>query len=352
MKAMRRTLNPSIPQTAALIGLAIVGTLWTTAALAKRKWKKTKARKKYTCAPYMYDEEAVRSAIDLRIREGFQDQSLVASEVAAELFGEYPGGGTIVFPPGPDDPVGAQCVWALVVDLVDLIFTKQNIEATELDEGIAWQIRDRNDPGYPWLQPSLEVDNIPTPGMFVDMGNYEGAWDPSSGYDSLVRTSLANALVMAGKDPALATGSSSTSKRLRREMRALFHCSKFLDNLYGQTDPNKAHGPGETAQRWMVNSQGRGLNWNAVHADNLQRIGQGLAPRRQTDLQGDMPADMAGHPMLMWVPAVDLNALGGAIPTVKASEWSDGSSTTEPPPVVQNLGLDMGGVEMPGGAGC
>lgn len=349
-----REANPSIPQTAALIGLAIAGTLWATTLLAKKKWHKTKAKKRFSCAPYNYDERAVRSAIHESIKQGLDDPSLVASEVASALFGEHPGGSVISFPPGPNDPEEVQCVWVLVVDLVDLIFKNHDVTSQKMHTSSGWTVRDRSDPGYPWTQPSLEIENNPTPGMFVDMSlsNADGSWDPMTGYDALIRESLATALIMAGKNPALATGSSSTSKRLRREMRALFHCSEWLDKLYGQTDLDKAHGFDEEAQDWMLNDKGLGLNWRNVHADNLQLIAQVQAPRRTTTLEGVPFSESDVSPMLMWVPAVDLDALKQPISRVRALQWADGSSTIEPPPVVQRLGVDMGGVELPGGAGC
>jgi hypothetical protein len=347
----KRKANPSIPQTAALIGLAIVGTLWATTMLAKKKWFKTKVKKRFSCAPYDYDEAVVRASIEQSIHSGMRDPSLVASEVAAELFGEHPSGSVIAFPPGPDDPKEVQCVWALVVDLVDVIFKKQRPGGGVVPEQAVWEVRDRNDPGYPWTQPSLEIENNPTPGMFVDLNNDDGAWSPSSGYDSLVREVLATALIMAGKNPSLATGASSTSKRLRRELRELFHCSEWLDKLFGQTDVDKVYGPEEEPQDWMLNDKGRGLNWQSFHADNLQLIAQNQAPQRQTSLEGEAlgPGTSA---MLLWVPAIDIEALKEPVPRIRALKWADGTSTTEPPPVVQQLGVDMGGIELPGGAGC
>lgn len=346
---MRRIANPSVPQTAALVALAVVGTLWAVKAATKKKWKKTQAKKRLSCHPYKYDEVAVREAVEERLPLG--DPSLIAAEVASELFGNYPGGGTVTFPPAPEDPQPAQCVWALVVDAVDVAFKKHSIEPEKSTGVIGWKVRDKNDPGYPWLDPSLELNNVPTPGMFVDFNNTEATWNPAEGYESLIRMALASALRMAGGDPTLAAGSSTTSKRLRREMRYLFHCSEWDDQLFGQENTDKASGPGEVTQSWMLNKQGRGLDWTPSHADNLSRIAEGQAPLRQVALDGSPLSDDT-FAMLLWIPAVDLDALKGAVPTIKALKWPDGSSTTEPPPGVQNLGVDLNGVELPEGEIC
>jgi len=191
---------------------------------------------------------------------------------------------------------------------------------------VVWEVRHMTDPGYPWERPSLDVYNAAVPSTFIEASEGD--------YDSLVRDYLSNALMLAGMNSQLATGSSSTSKRLRREARKMLNSVKWHD-LYRYE--------GAVVDPWMLDDGGRTLDWRHVHADNLNRLAQGLAPQRTTTRDGSaiQPANDA---MLLWLPAVDQQALRGNIPTMKPSKWSDGSSTQEPPPLVKQFGIDMNGV--------
>jgi hypothetical protein len=287
-------------------------------------------------SPYSYDEIHVSQAIVDQIKQGQTDRALIAVEVCERLFRGY-----VVFPPGPDDLQSAQLIWALVTDAVEDVANQYGIadRPWQATEAVTWEVRQLGDPGYPWEQPSLDVHNSAVPSTFIEVG-FD---DAPSDYDSLIRSYLSNALVLSGGNAALATGTSSTSKRLRRETRQLFNGIEFHDKLYGQT--NVRHAGGEPH---MLNEQGRGLNWRLYHANNLERLSQGLPAKRTTTTGGrPLPAPHSGrYAMLLWLPAIDQNGLRGSNLTVRPLQWSDGSSTQEPPPIVQQLGVDMSGVDL------
>ncbi len=310
-------------------------------ARPKKKKAKTKAPTPFATdlSPYTYDEPHVRHTIINELNRGNTDRALVAVEVCEKLFRGY-----VVFPPGPEDTASAQLVWALVVDCVDDICTQHRISERPWSEGsgIRWELRQLGDPGYPWEEPSLDVDNAPIPSTFIEVGIDNGPQD----YDGLIRGLLSNALILGGSNPELANGTSSTSKRLRRETRKLFNDIDFHDKLYGQTNLRYAGG-----EPWMLNAHGRGLNWKRHHANNLERLSRGQSVKRTTSLGGrPLPAPNGGDDaMLLWLPAIDPQGLRSDVLTVRALVWSDGTSTREPPPVVQRLGVEMSGVQLSGG---
>lgn len=356
---MIRRKNPSGGAIALAAGAAVLASLALWSGLASAKTTKKAKKKEDPTAPplgcdprpYEWDEDQVRDAIDILLEDGERDKALIATEVASSIFGHHPNGNTIMFPPAPNAPPGVDCVWTLVVDLVDQVFVEQNITGIlpQPPEEFEWVIHASGDPGYPWEEPSLHADNYPTPSTFIQVKYGSEAVD---NLDSLVKAALGSALAMAGMDPSLATGTSSTSKRLRKEMRELISCGAFNDGNYGQTDPVKAGG--SSTNTYMMNVKNRGLNWLPYHADNLSRMAQGLSPKRTTSLAGNrlLGANAGNTQMLVWIPAIDLEALAGPVPVVVPLYWSDGTSTKEPPPIIQKLGVDMSGVNLPGGAGC
>lgn len=283
-------------------------------------------------APYRYDEIQTRGAVEDAIAEGNHDPALVAVEVAERLYS-----GNALFPPGPDDVPSSQVIWALVVDMVNTVFATRTPSTLKRSQkpGIVWELRNIGDPGYPWEEPSLNIDNGVIPGTFVDL-NRPGAPED---FDALIRAYVENALRTTDKNPALAQGSSTTSKRLRREARKLFNGIQWHDALYTH------HG---APQEWMLNEHGRALNWERSHSNNSERIAKGQSPKRAIDLFGEMISHEGGHAMLLWVPANDRAALDDRIPTIRPLQWKDGSSTQEPPPVIQKLGVDVNGIEVGG----
>lgn len=235
-------------------------------------------------------------------------------------------------------------------------------------QSLEWVLRTAKDPGYPWAEPVLHYENYPTPSMFVDIGDSDGAWNPASGFDSLVKAILASALAMAGNDPKIAfaqgqDANAQLGKDLRRKVReSLIVVGGFNDLNYGQTNLNYAGGndpnaPGGDPNKplsatYVLNAQKRGLNWLPRHADNIDRIQASQASKRTTTLQGKKlsPPNSGNRHMVVWAPAYDLDALGPdkAVPTIKFLTWPDGSSTLHPPPQIRALGIDMSGVQLPG----
>jgi len=247
---------------------------------------------------------------------------------------------------------------------------------------IGWVFHRADDPGYPFDAAVLHPLNVPTPGMWIDIGDAAGEWDPSKGFDSLVRVLLGSALAMAGNDPKIATAegkdpNAQIGRALRKAVRdSLIVPGETNDLLYGQTNANLAGGvdpgkpcvhgssnapcqdgirdPNSAAVTYMMNAAGRGLNWLPRHADNLARIPKRQPLMRTTTLDGRRLPNVAdGHHMLLWLPAyaLELLAPSQATPSIGYTTWPDGSSTRLPPPSVRSLGIDLSGVEIPTGQG-
>ncbi len=207
-----------------------------------------------------------------------------------------------------------------------------------------WTVIDPDADGYPWDFPVLNPANFPTPGMFVDL--HQWPLGPIPTFDVFVRSVLATALMLCGLDSSYAESSSSKARHLRQDLRSLQLESQWNDEVYGCTNenycggnhPGKLDASGEHIVDHMMGTHGRGLNFLARHADNMQRMERGYAPQRTTNLDGDcLPGTVCRWRPLLWVVAIDLNALRGGV--VRALHWNDGVPTTEPPAVVRALGI-------------
>jgi hypothetical protein len=244
---------------------------------------------------------------------------------------------------------------------------------------LGWEIKSASDPGYPWNTPVLHYDNWPTPGMFVDMGDTAGAWNPSNGFDSFITALLGSALAMAGNDPTIASAqgqdpNAALAKKLRRELRrAVLLPGSHNDVLYGQTNANYSGGvdpgkpcagagsknapcvdgvrdPNATPIRYLMNIDGRGLNFLPRHADVLNLIAEQMTLERYTSLAGERLQGINGTShMVVFAPAVNLELLGpGELdPRIEPLEYADGVSTFQAPPAVRALGINMNGVALP-----
>ncbi len=236
------------------------------------------------------------------------------------------------------------------------------------DDPYAWQVVTPDDAGYPWEFPALQNDNYPTPSTWFNASDKTGAFHPSKGFDRYIEALLGSALAMAGNDPSIATAkgqdpNASLGKKLRRQVReSIVAVGGVNDLLYGQDNLNIAGGNDPNASggdenkpyvgAWVLNAEGRGLNWLPRHADNLDLIQRAEPLKRTTSLVGrKLPSPNRGsRQMVIWAPAYDLVALGPdqVVPTIKFLQWSDGSSTADPPPRIQQLGVDLSGVDLPG----
>lgn len=229
-----------------------------------------------------------------------------------------------------------------------------------------WVVVSDQDAGYPWDFPALHFENYPTPGTWFDVGDKEGAFDPAQGFDAYVRALLGSALAMAGNDPGIASAQgkdprADLGRRLRRDVsKAVIAVGGVNDLAYGQTNLNFAGGndpnaPGGNEDQplsatYVLNQRGRGLNWLPRHGANMQRIADGLPLKRTTSLSGStLPwPDSGNRQMLLWSPAFDLDSLAASEPSIQFLQWLDGSSTIDPPPRIQELGVDLSGVSLPG----
>jgi len=314
--------------------------------------------------PYDVDMADIVAAISATIANGELDKAIVATNVATMLFGSHPGGGIASFPPGASPLPGVMCVWSVVVFVVEDEFDKRGLgdkPVPEVDKptgSLKWVTRKSSDPGYPWEEPVLQVDNWPSPGMFVNVG-VQGDWNPSQGYDSMIKAYLGTALAMAGMDVGIAEQQGGLGQSLRKQLReAVTAVGGFNDLLYGQTNenyaggnnPNKpgANNPNGGVVNYMMNDEGRGLNWLPRHKDVIPAVASGQKLDRGTRLDGAKLGGSNGgsQHMVVWLAALDLAQLQNGV--VAFLTWSDGSSTLDPPPQIRDLGVDMHGVMLPG----
>lgn len=347
----KRKRNPAGTKFVIGVGLFVLTGLLVWDSLKAPLPKKRKPLASCDPRPYDWDEDRVREEIQKFIDSGERDASLVSVGVATTLFGRYPEGGLVEFPPAPGVPASVGCVWSLVTWLVEGMLKQPNPKV-DVEENVRWDLRTVGDwDTYPWETPSRHPQNEPMPGVFVDAGGYSG--------DEIVKRVLSNAVIMAAntgidttKVQGLAHANSSRGRQLRKRFRDHITGGAFNDGLYGQTDVDKAGGNREKNINYMMNAKGRGLNWREYHADNLNRMSNGLAPKRLTNLEGDVLDPHRGDSaMLVWIPAIDLRALCDDVPKIELMKWSDGTSTKEPPPAIQQLGIDLSGIELPGGVG-
>lgn len=204
-------------------------------------------------------------------------------------------------------------------------------------------------PGYPWTFPALHAASFPTPGMFFNLTNRRGWFQHWEGFDAFVKAALGSALIMADMDPELAEANTSVMRKLRQVMRTAIVESDFNAELYACDNENYCggahpHKPGGTADvvavDHMMDRFGLGISWMPRHADNQTRIESNRPPQRTTTIQGEvLPGTRARWYALIWIPAVDLELLAKER-MLHLLEWPDGSSTQEPPPCVQKLGIE------------
>ena len=212
---------------------------------------------------------------------------------------------------------------------------------------VRWSRIDPASDGYPWDVATLHPHNFPTPGMFLDLDEV-GWFNVETGFDGLVRSALGSALAMAGADPNMAVSPTSQGRRLRQEMRktlfsrwhlSLYGCSN--ENYCGGVHPLKPGGEGRRAVvDHMMGPHHRGISWVPRHAKNRELLAQGRAAQRTTDPHGEplLGAPGSSRPLL-WVGAVDLDALAQVEPHIVLLRWQDGTSTREPPSCVRRLGV-------------
>lgn len=307
--------------------------------------------------PYEVDLAELRAIVEKAVDEGGNDKAIVATNIASDVFGTHPTGAAVSFPPAADPMLGVGCVWQLVLTIVDAVFYERGMpDAPPPTGSLQWRIRKSNDLGYPWEEPVIHPTNWPSPGMFVDMNNHDGSWKPSNGLDSMIRAWLGTALVLAGMDVGIAT--SSEGQELRKQLRAaLMTVGGYNDLLFGQTNLNYAGGndpnkPGGNPNKqksgtYVLNAQGRGLNWRPVHRNLKQAIQNGDVLKRSTNIAGEKIANSGGNrQMLVWLGALDLDELRQM--RIAFRRWSDGSSAINPPPQIMALGFDLSGVVLPG----
>jgi hypothetical protein len=166
----------------------------------------------------------------------------------------------------------------------------------------------------PWEVIQEWTRDVPTPGFMFRVQPNEG-WNMST----LAREAIKNA------------GISNTASN-RVAMQRLMECSPYNDALYNWPGAGAERGP-----------DGRGINLNATHADNMDRMMQGKPARRAITGMGAHDGTGGRLPYL-WIPLLEQ---GAPVPVV--ANWSDGRSGINPPVEILAFGLEN---VQPGIYGC
>jgi len=359
-KKMFRKFNPPPGTTPLVVGALAIG---LTAGGIYFYSRPAKAKPKKSCAPYKYSSKKVRASIEAEIDAGSRDPLSIAVVVATEHYGQHPTAGAVTFPPEPGNaPKGVSCVWDKVVALVAKIFDEKGIDpdgGEEEEGGVQFVIHDAYDEGYPWEEASLQSANYPTPGTFADVGGDQEAFKYNQGPLAVAQAALNSAIAMAaskGHDVSVAQeimGKDTAKRRdLLAQMNDLIYGSTWNDALFGREVDQAEKGTDKNLYGWVCT--GRSPLFLPQHNDVLGQLALGEAPRRAISAKGVHKSGNNYRQPAFWIPAIDLARLAGPKPAVTTDgmTWSDGSSTREPPPVVQRFGINLNGVALPGGPGC
>ena len=201
-------------------------------------------------------------------------------------------------------------------------------------------------PDYPELLEEFESDT-PRHGFFyrVQRGDTLTA---------VATEAIRDALSEAGMNPGMAAGGAPQARRLRVDMMNLIECAPWDDGILGS--PKEEIGSVDRPGSGHYAPHGRGISFNAVHADNRGRMAKGQPPRRSVVYGGHIGGEGARHDgtggrlPYLWIPRLDLQALRGTAAIVpQAGLWPNGLSGIWPPPEI----VDLGAENVPtGGWGC
>jgi hypothetical protein len=194
------------------------------------------------------------------------------------------------------------CIWHKVLELVDQI------------------IAARGFPVKPWEVIEEWTRDTPTPGFMFRV-------QPEAGLN------MANIAGKVLRNAGIPNEKNANGVFVNRyAMQRLMECSPYNDALYGFPGSGSEQGP-----------NGRGINLNATHADNMQRMMEGKPPIRtitgKTSYQGP-----GGHLPFIWIPLLEQ---GAPVPVI--ANWSDGRSGINPPVEILAFGIEN---VQPGIYGC
>lgn len=315
-------------------------------------------------SPYVWDQQAVMNSIESELAGGETDPAVIAVNVADEHFGTHPtSGNQVTFPPTGTPPPGVRCVWVRITDLVNKIIL-------ETPTGpVVFTNHGTLDPGYPWPEPTIhrgaDGKHSPVPGTFYLIGAMN-ANPMITELSGLLRNILGNAIAMANAmaagpntlDPTEAGSVNEPYKGLRMKIIE-YLLNEWNGTLFAQTNGNLAGGvdpgkggvgcddgnmrPDNAPEVLYMMCGGRGLNWCPRHANNIQRLSQGLRPLRTTALDGKATGGGLTQ-MQLWIPAFDLGALRQAVPVIRTitNPHPGWENTIVPPPAVWRRGIQGG----------
>ena len=268
--------------------------------------------------PYTWSENNTRDAINELIDDGATDALQVATKVANDLYGDYPGGGMVNFPPKQGMQLaGVECIWSRVVALVTQIFK---------DRGVV----PKGDDPKPWEIINPYMEDPEDGGMIRDGSLLRVRPNLGMSFYGTNKWSIAyKALENAGVP-------SSGANRI--EYTRLIQCSPWNDALTAT-----AQWDGGGYPKFGAGRNGRAIPLNANHADNKQRMLQGNAPRRAATDYNSHDGTGGKNP-LIWLPKIEHNA-----PAVVVALNDDGTSGINPPRDILNFGLEN---VAPGSYGC
>lgn len=252
------------------------------------------------CAPFKWDVGRVRDAIEEELEAGESDPVVIASVVATDVYGVYPGTGQeVMYPPADNAKKAVKCIYEKVLSYVEQT------------------LRTNQPAAKPFEVVQRHTSSSPLPGkMFhaID-ANLEGT--------ALLGTNgvMARALRAAGVPD---TG----TNRLR--LLELTECSPYNHAVVNYPNVRASenfpgYGPGNS-----------GILLNSQHYNNYQRMMEGRPARRSERSGGSRP--------FFWIPNIERNA-----PVVMLANNADGSPGHSPPDEILDFGLE--GVP-PGTYGC
>jgi hypothetical protein len=246
-------------------------------------------------APFTWNEAATRQMIEGEVDDGKTDALEVAKDVADEIYGDYPGGGKVTYPPSSPALAGVECIWSRVTSLVQTIFAEKGV----VPGGT------KTDP-YDIVFPMISDSPTAKDGFFYKV--HQGPPD-SHGMYSIAKRTLQNANVPDGVQNQL--------KYLK-----MIECSPFNDALYNVPNAGGKSGPNH-----------RGIPLTLVHADNYERLLSGQPAKRTAVSTQSGPG--GGHYPLIWLPKIKHNSV---IPMVVNNP--DGTNGINPPKVILDFGLE------------
>jgi len=251
----------------------------------------TPTKKKDPCAPFKWDAARVREEIVAELEDGESDPVVIASVVATEVYGVYPGTGEeVLYPPQSGARTAIKCIYDKVLSLTESV------------------LRTTSPTAKPFEVVQRNTSNTPLPGKMFHAINANLQGTSMLGDDGVV----ARALRAAGVPD-------TANNRLR--YLELIECSPY-NHAVVNYDNARA---GSNFPGYGPNNSG--ILLNSQHFNNYQRMMEGRPARRSIRSGGSRP--------FFWLPTIEQNA-----PVVMLATNVDGSPGISPPDEIIEFGFE------------